>query len=206
MTPMPTAMIIDMSHDDDLPDGGFAALRDSKEAEIVGVILKSSQGPREIDDEFASRYVKAIEAFGAGCVHSYHFLDGSDPTMQIAHYLDVTSGKPGRWLDYEENPASQCTDDQFLSAVRNLQAKQRTWPGNYGSELDLLGNVLAAGHCGPCGKWIANYDRQPRIHWDLWQFTAGESKKIAICGHYYDLNTFNGTADECRTWMKAMAA
>ena len=197
-----TPMIVDLSHDDRLPSGGFAALKD---AGIVGVILKATQGSTFIDPMYASRYSRALTVFGTGCVHSYHFLDGSDPGMQVNHFVEVTAGKPGRWLDYEQYPKSQCSQDQFLSAVRTLHAKQQKWPGVYGSDKDLLGAALDAGHCSHCGKWIARDDTEPSHHWDIWQYVAGETKQIALCGQYYDLNVFNGSADECRVWMRATA-
>ncbi len=198
----PTPMIVDLSHNDELPNGGWAAF---KQAGVVGAILKATQGTGMVDKTFLARRQAALGVFGDGCVHSYHFLDGSDPVMQVGHYLEISAGCPGRWLDYEGNLRSQCSRAQAVQACQTRPGKPGSWPGMYGSDKDRLGEAIDAGHFGPCGKWIAGYGQQPTHHWDLWQYTAGESNKVAICGGFYDLSVFNGTADECRAWMQAMA-
>lgn len=192
--------VVDLSHNDS-PD--FGAL---KAAGVVGVILKASQGSTYSDPKFQAFYGRAIAVFGHGLVHSYHFLDNSNATTQIAHYLDVTAGKPGRWLDYEPNPSGEtCSLQTAISACHQLSIKQGRVAGMYGSDGDLLGDALTSRHFDPCFLWLANYSHKPKHKCDLWQFAAGEGSAPVIGGAKYDVSTFVGSASDCATFMRQVA-
>ena len=189
--------VIDLSHHNDPVD-----LHALKAFGAVGVILKAGEGASYADPKFKTFRARAVTVFDEGCVHSYFFLDGSDPKAQMANYLSITAGMPGRWLDYEQN-ASQCSLETAITACQVLQGKQGTWPGMYGSDKSALGAAMDAGHFSPCPKWIAEYDHKPSHPYSLWQFS--ETGTIGAMSGVLDLSTFNGSAAECKAFLRAMA-
>ncbi|MDR3688527.1 MAG: glycoside hydrolase family 25 protein [Fimbriimonas sp.] len=197
-----TIHIVDVNHYDDPVD--FHAMSD---AGAVGVILKATQGSSYKDPKFIEFRERAMTVFDAACVHSYHFLDDSDPNAQIENYLTVTDGMRGRWLDYEPNKANTCSLDGATSACHILAQKQGSFPGMYGSDGGLLGQALLQGHFTVCPLWIARYSTNPPLHkGNLWQYQAGESATVMIGGKGYDLSMFmNGDADACKQWMASLA-
>ena len=199
--------VVDLYHGDDPVD--FHAIA---AAGAVGVILKATQGSDGRDPAFAEYRARAITVFGAACVHSFHFLDSSDPEAQIENYLTVTQGMPGRWLDYEplkdrEGNDLTCSLDNAVTACHLLAQKQGSFPGMYGSDGDLLGRALLGGHFTVCPLWIARYGQQPMHDCDLWQFQAGEiNPTILIGGRAFDLSTYaNGDAEACKEWLASLA-
>ena len=177
-------------------------------AGAVGVILKATQGSTYNDPNFAEYRSRALTVFDAGCVHSYHFLDDTDAETQMAHYVSVTQGMPGRWLDYEENPdGDTCTLATAVAACHILQGKQGSFPGMYGSDADLLGAALDAGHFTVCPLWIARYRPEPPDHaCQLWQFSEGVAGDPTISGKLYDLDSYlNGDSAACQAWLRSLA-
>jgi GH25 family lysozyme M1 (1,4-beta-N-acetylmuramidase) len=189
--------VVDIYHGDDPVD--FHAMQASG---AVGVILKASQGANGTDPKFTQFYTRAQTVFGAGCVHSYHYLTGDDAAAQVAHYLSVTDGMPGRWLDYED---PGCPLPTAIEACHVLSDKIGHLAGVYGSDGAALGDALSAGHFTSCPLWVARYGHPPKHKCDLWQFQGGEiNPGVLIGGKAFDLNTYLGTGD-CATWMKSVA-
>ena len=183
----------------------FHAMAD---AGAVGVIIKATQGTDHVDSRFALYRTRALTVFEEGCVHSYHFLDGSDAEAQMEHYLSVTQGMPGRWLDYEGNPhGPSCTLSIAVAACHILAAKQGSFPGMYGSDADMLGSALDQGHFTVCPLWIARYRSSPPDHdCHLWQFAEGEPGEPTIDGKPLDLSTFRqGDSEACKEWLQSLA-
>ncbi len=195
--------IIDIYHGDAPVD--FHAMAD---AGVVGVILKATQGTGFVDSKFHEFRTRALTVFDEGCVHSYHFLDNSDARQQIDHYLSVTDGMPGRWLDYEPNKnGTTCTLARAVEACHILESKQGSFPGMYGSDKDLLGVAIDEGHFTVCPLWIARFrDSGPEHSCHLWQFQAGELGDVEVGGKRYDLNMFQkGDKEACKAWLKSFA-
>ncbi len=204
---MSTPYIVDLSHWDVPPDAAQDVdLHAMAGAGIVGVILKATQGSADVDPAFAGLLQRALEVWPANCVHAYHFLDGSDPRAQIDHFLATTPGIGFRWLDYEQNPPSQCSLEDAVKACHDLQTKQGVYPGMYGSDEDLLGAAIDAGHfAGVCPMWLAKYgDTQPGHAWNLWQYSQyGNLPKNN--GGNLDLDTFGGDGAACQAWFGGLA-
>ncbi len=188
--------IVDVSHLDTITS--FHAIKD---AGVVGVICKATQGSGFTDPAF-SGYIKRARVCDLA-VGAYCFLDGSDFKKQIDHFLAATPDVPFRVLDYERNKGSQCSLKNAIDATHYLADKQGRLPVIYGS--DLLVEAVHAGRFYPgCDLWVARYGATPAIPWKLHQYVAGESGdgRLAGVAGSFDLNTFNGTQDECRAWME----
>lgn len=206
---MPTPYVCDISHLDGynaatgVDSIDFGQLR---AAGVVGVVLKATQGTGFVDPTFAERVPRALGVFGAGCVGAYHFLDGSDPTTAMTFFCNTIKGL-GLWaaLDYEEHPASQCSLDQAVLSCQTLFGLTGSWSGMYGSDGDLLGAAIDAGHFGSCWQWLARYGANPPNHaWNLWQYSETGSLPGGGNGSL-DLDTFNGAAADCVAWMQSLA-
>src|ERR1700739_2829988 len=81
--PMMSDAIIDLYHADKV-NVDFSAV---KAAGIAAVILKATQGTGFVDPTFAPRIADARDA--GMLVGAYHFMDGSSPIEQVAHFLSV---------------------------------------------------------------------------------------------------------------------
>jgi lysozyme len=179
------------------------------EAGIVAVILKATQGTGFVDPTFLER---AAEARSAGLlVGAYHFLDGSNPAEQVAHFLTVAvSEGMVNWLavDWEPYPASQASVIQAATAVASVRAATGTWPVLYTIRgmLSAPNNTLSN-----CPLWLAEYGTRPICPpgfsaWQLWQHTDGQvgSAVVPVPGvGPCDRSKFAGTVDQLRAWWAA---
>jgi lysozyme len=88
--------VIDVSHHNGAIDWPAVAA-----AGIALAFIKATQGERFVDPAFAGNRAAAVRA-GILAV-PYHFLDGSEPALQAAHFLAVTGLAPGEpaMLDWE---------------------------------------------------------------------------------------------------------
>ena len=163
---MPTANLVDLSH-----HNGHVDFGELKNAGVVGVILKASQGASYVDPNFADNYARATLVFGKEMVHCYHFLTDEDPQAQAGHAMSTVGGA-FLWLDYEQNPdGPTCSLDTASAVCHIVGATFGFFPGMYGSDGDLLGAALDAGHFDVCPLWIAKYSAEPPSHrFDIWQY------------------------------------
>lgn len=199
----PAPMIVDLYHGDTTP-GSPVDMHALAAAGVIGAILKAGQGTNA-DPMYTDYYQRAITLWDPDCVHSYWFLDGTDANDQMTAFMNVTQGLPGRWLDYEQYSSSQCTLDNARLCCQLLNEAQGAWPGMYGSDLDLLGAAIDAGHFGPCPIWIASYTNRPEHACQLWQFAEGVEGDPVIGGKGYDLSTFpGGDSDACAAFMQGI--
>jgi GH25 family lysozyme M1 (1,4-beta-N-acetylmuramidase) len=116
LPPVMSDVVIDVSHYENVSQDFVTTAK----AGIAAVILKATQGTGFVDPTFLSR---AGEARTAGLeVGAYHFLDGSNPAEQAAHFLTVAvSEGMVNWLalDWEPYPPSQaCRPRRRLRAFR----------------------------------------------------------------------------------------
>jgi len=195
-------VVVDISHYEKVTQQ-FAL---TKQAGIVAVILKATQGTSFIDQTFLER---AAEARNAGLlVGAYHFLDGSNPAEQVAHFLTVAVSE-GRvsWLalDWEPYPASQANVMQAATAAASVQATTGRWPVLY-----TIRSMLQAPNrtLSNCPLWLAEYGTKPicppgfakyRLH-QYTDGTVGPNPKpvpgIGIC----DRSVFAGTIADLKAW------
>jgi lysozyme len=195
--------VIDLSHHNGTVD--FEKIRD---AGILGVIHKATQGTANVDPLYKSRRQKALDAgllWGA-----YHFGTGSDGVMQADHFLDVAAPDATTLLvlDFEANPQGPSMSlEEARAFVTHVQAVTGTFPGFYSGHYvkDLLGSgtdpVLAN-----CWFWLSQYGPTPVVpaNWSrltLWQYTDGaagpEPHEVDGVGHC-DRDTFQGAEAELR--------
>src|ERR1700740_1399893 len=83
LPPVMSDVVIDISHYENVSQDFVS----TAQAGIAAVILKATQGTAFVDPTFLPR---VAEARAAGLlVGAYHFLDGSSPAAQVAHFLTV---------------------------------------------------------------------------------------------------------------------
>jgi lysozyme len=197
--------VVDVSHHNGEVD--FVKLR---EAGILGVIHKATQGVSGVDPTYIDHRAKAQEAgllWGA-----YHFGTDADGVQQAIHFLD-TVGDPSSAvvaLDFEANPTGPSMSLEearaFVTHIRNATGR---YPGPYSGHYvkELLGSstdtVLAN-----CWFWLAQYGPTAVVpanwtDWKLWQYTDGalgpEPREVPGAGRF-DRDLFNGSADDLRTF------
>src|SRR5215472_12845265 len=207
LPPVMSDVVFDISHYENVSQE-FAT---TAKAGIVAVILKATQGTGFVDPTFPER---VAEARSAGLlVGAYHFLDGSNPAEQAAHFLTVAvSEGMVNWLalDWEPYPPSQANAMQAATAAASVQAATGKWPVLYTirSMLSTPNKTLSN-----CPLWLAEYGTRPICpagfaKWKLWQHTDGQvgSAVVPVPGvGPCDRSKFAGTVDQLRAWWSALA-
>jgi len=201
-------VVVDISHYEKVSQDFVA----TAEAGITAVILKATQGTGFVDPTFLSR---VTEARAAGlAVGAYHFLDGSSPAEQVAHFLTVAvSEAMVNWLalDWEPYPASQASVMQAATAVASVKAATGKWPVLY-----TIRSMLSAPNqtLSNCPLWLAEYGTRPICPpgfngWQLWQHTDGQvgSAGVPVPGiGPCDRSKFAGTVDQLKAWWSVAGA
>ena len=199
--PVMTDVIIDLYHGDNI-NVDFAVV---KAGGIAAVILKATQGSGFIDPAFASRLADARTA--EMLVGAYHFMDGTSPVEQVAHFLSVVGNTDDVLLalDFEANEASQASVTQVASAVNAVKAVTGRFPVLYSNRFMLTtpNPILSQ-----CSLWLAEYGSNPICppgwsEWKLWQYTDGQlgidPKPVPGIGPC-DRSRFAGTVAELTAW------
>jgi lysozyme len=202
LPPVMSDVVIDVSHYDNVSQDFVTTAK----AGIVAVILKATQGTGFVDPTFLSR---VAEAKAAGLlVGAFHFLDGSNPAEQVAHFLTVAKSEAGvSWLaiDWETYPASQASVMQAATAAASVQAATGMWPIAYMNRFMLSAPNATL---SKCPLWLAEYGSNPICPsgftaWRLWQHTDGQvgSAVVPVPGvGLCDRSKFAGTVDQLRAW------
>ncbi|OYD77424.1 UNVERIFIED_ORG: lysozyme [Burkholderia sp. CF145] len=193
-----------------------------KDAGIVGIIHKASQGLGMTDDKYKERRDKALSMgflWGA-----YHFSSADSPKKQAKHFLaSIEWGKnPDRdkntlmSLDYEPSGKDEDGQDlpnmtldgacEFVTEIHNQTGR---WPMIYGGDLlrravkGKTPDIVVAN----CPLWYARYRDTPvdlPTHiwptYTLWQYSDGKSgpEPRLISGKRFDRDTFVGTVTNLR--------
>jgi lysozyme len=202
LPPVMSDVVIDISHDENVSQDFVTTAK----AGIAAVILKATQGTGFVDPTFLLR---VAEAKAAGLlVGAYHFLDGSSPAEQVAHFLTVAKSEGGvSWLaiDWEPHPASQASVMQAATAVASVQAATGMWPIAYINRFMLSAPNTTL---SKCPLWLPEYGNNPICplgfsQWKLWQHTDGQvgSAVVLVPGiGPCDRSKFAGTVDQLRAW------
>jgi len=118
---MPTPAVIDLSHWQTIP----SSLVPAREAGIVGLIHKGTEGASYVDDKLEARAHLAREA-GLLC-GVYHFLRPGDMVQQATHFVNtVRPGLDGSLLvaaDHEDPGVSLDDLAVFLEIVEDLAVR-----------------------------------------------------------------------------------
>ena len=205
-------VVVDISWHNEMEPDGFKKLKD---AGVVGVILKATEGTHYTDPTYRSRQDQARRA--GLLVGAYHFANGADPIEQAKHFL-----RNAHWdantllsLDWEDPPQRSSGPPERSRTMTAEAAKlfceyvyqvtgQRPVIYSGHTAKRILGNSKDA-FLGQHRLWLASYthDYEVQASWEdywLWQFT-GDSlgpnmpRKISgIKGTGIDLNT--GDANE----------
>src|SRR5262245_58225530 len=201
-------VVIDISHFENVSQDFVITDR----AGIAAVILKATQGTQFIDPTFLPR---VAEARAAGLlVGAYHFLDGSNPAEQAAHFLTVAASEGMvNWLalDWEPYPVSQASVMQAATAAASVRAATGIWRVLY-----TIRSMLSAPNktLSNCPLWLAEYGARPICppgfaKWQLWQHTDGRvgSAVVPVPGiGPCDRSKFAGTVDQLKTWWSSPTA
>jgi lysozyme len=169
-------MVLDLSHHNTVTD--WHAIKD---AGIVGVIHKATEGSSYVDDQYASRREAARKAgllWGA-----YHFLRPGDMDAQAEHFVVQAVDDEDVLLAADHEDAGVSLDDLmvFLDEVLRLTGQRAAiYSGHvlkeqYDGATDAQVNELAKHRL-----WLAQYSSSPTWPpaWDapwLWQYTDSES-------------------------------
>lgn len=182
----------------------------AKEAGLIGIIHKATQGTGYTDPRFAQRQGEAANAgllFGA-----YHFGTGGSGAAQAQYFLSVVNPGPQTLLalDYERNPGgASMTIGDAVDFVQTIYNRVSRWPVFYGGakiKQDLGGgsNPILAN----CPFWLAEYGPVAHVPpnwptWTLWQYTDGAvgPGPYAVPGiGPSDRDKFNGDATTLTSW------
>lgn len=196
--------VIDISHH----NGPHINFLKAKEAGILGVIHKATQGQSGLDPMYLANRAKATAAgllWGA-----YHFATGSEGVDQAAHFL-ATVGDTSETLlvlDLEPNPSGpSMTLEEARAFTTHVHAVTGRWPGLYSGHYikQLLGSgtdpILANSFL-----WLAQYGPTPVVPhnwptWTRWQYTDGAvgpgPHEVDGVGHC-DRDKFNGAEAQLR--------
>jgi len=200
----PINVVIDISHH----NGDKLDFAKAKQAGVVGVIHKATQGVTIKDKRYQTNCRKAKDAgllWGA-----YHFGVGGDGSDQADQFLNVVDPDADTLLvlDYEPNPTGMTmTLDQAREFVSHVEAIVGRFPGLYSGHLikEQLGHIHTPDPVfSKCFLWIAQYSQSPAPSsipptwptWTFWQYTDGNagSQPHSVSGiGDCDRNKFNGS-------------
>ena len=208
--------VIDLSHHNQV-----SSFDQVKQAGILAVMLKATQGTTFVDPTFATNRTLAQKA--GLLVGAYHFGIAGDPSAQ-AEFLIATAGADSLLvLDFEANTQGQSMSlleaEQFVHHIADLTGR---YPGLYSGNT-IKQALSQAGITDPsqtelsrCWLWVAQYTTSsapmvPKIwnKWTLWQYTDGAHGQgpytvdgVGRC----DRDQFNGSADDLAALFAPAAA
>lgn len=201
--PTPLNAVVDISH-----HNGNVNFAKAKDAGIIGVIQKATQGQSNVDPTYKTNKIKALNAgllWGA-----YHFATGSDGLKQADNFLSVVGNDPKTLLvlDFEPNLTGPSMSlEEARAFVTSVKERTGRFPGFYSGHFikQLLGTssdpVLAK-----CWFWLAQYGKTAVVPpnwptWTLWQYTDGvigpEPHTVSGIGRC-DRDLFNGSETQLR--------
>jgi len=172
---MPALLVVDMFRGTKV-----TSFADAKNAGLVGIIHKASQGTSVTDSRYAERRDAARAAgllWGA-----YHFATGESVDDQIENFMGAAEpdGDTLMALDFEPNNGNGGTMSvsQARDFLGKLGAKLGRKPVIYSGALikDKLGNTADA-FFGAHRLWLAQYGPTPKVQksWQsfwLWQYSG----------------------------------
>lgn len=201
--------IIDINHDNEID------FQRAKDAGIIAIIHKASEGATLKDPRYAERKERALASgFKWG---AYHFSSGRDAREQVDNFLGAEDGSdPNILLSLDFEPSSSgpnMTLDQAHEFVTQVQHRTGRYPVIYGGNLirEALGSGREDSILKNCPLWYVRYASSPIgiptntwSDYTLWQYTDGQAGEEphgvpGVSGA--DRNRFRGTTEELlATW------
>ena len=173
------------------------------------VVLKATEGATFKDPKFHHNYLAARKA-GIRNIGAYHFFKfGTDGKMQGINLLNSLVGKTLELplvIDLEEwtNPKNMHTD----SIVVRLQDMIDYLESN-GHKLIfyIWENELVRDRFTDYPLWICSFTKPPLpegadTDWSLWQYSHWGW--VSATDTSVDLNTFNGSREQWRQWLRSV--
>jgi GH25 family lysozyme M1 (1,4-beta-N-acetylmuramidase) len=167
--------IVDLSH-----HNGIVDLAQARQAGILGIIQKATQGATFVDPTFQTNFDKALDA--GLLLGAYHFGTGDDGVIQAEHFLNTVQPDENTLLvlDFENNPTGPSMNlEEARAFITHVQQATGRWPGLYSGHYikNLLGSNLDA-ILANSWFWLAQYGPTPVIpanwkNWTMWQYTDG---------------------------------
>jgi lysozyme len=206
--------VIDLSHHNNV-----TSFQDIKDAGVIGVINKATEGTTVVDGTYGLRKPKAL---AAGLLWGgYHFAVAGTPQKQADHFLDVVQPGPTDLmvLDFEPNShgGTMSVADAETFVKRIFQQTGR-FPGLYSGQAfikEQLGNKKNE-TLANCFLWIARYSSQlPQIPntwktFTFWQYTDGndgpQPHQVNGVAGGCDRDKFNGDESSLRQLWGAQPA
>lgn len=199
-----STMVIDLSHHNTISP----SLKPAKDAGVVGVIHKATEGATVTDDKLAARFALAKDAGLLWGV--YHFIRPGDPVMQVDKFVEyVTSVKAADkdtlWaLDYEDPKVSLDAVLEFMSLLEEGLGRPPVLYGGHvlKEEINSLVTTDTAKKLAKYRLWLAQYGNAWTLpkgwskYW-LWQYTD----KGTIPGIFtsVDLNRFEADSIQLKS-------
>ena len=207
--PVTSDVVVDLSHWQAPVD-----FTQTKAAGITAVILKATQATNWVDVTFASRFAAATSA--GLLVGAYHFLDDSEPALQIQNFLLQAGDCPVFALDAEPNQiGGTVTVAQTAEAAARLHMATGRTPLIYISRYgpDERGTGFPNSVLSRCPLWLPAYNSRPICppgwsQWLLWQYTDGTigSGPVPVAGiGRCDRSRFAGTVADLTAWWSGPA-
>jgi len=167
-----------------------------------------------VDVTFASRFAAATSA--GLLVGAYHFLDDSEPALQIQNFLLQAGDCPVFALDAEPNQiGGTVTVAQTAEAAARLHMATGRTPLIYISRYgpDEQGTGFPNSVLSRCPLWLPAYNSRPICppgwsQWLLWQYTDGTigSGPVPVAGiGRCDRSRFAGTVADLTAWWSGPA-
>jgi len=201
-------IIVDLSHHNGAVDLGKA-----RDAGIVGIIHKATQGETFADAAYAGNREKADDA--ALLWGAYHFGTGGDGVKQADFFLATAAPDDETLLvlDLEDNPQGPSMDlDTARAFVTRIAEQTGRFPGLYsGHYIKTLLGASKDPVLAKCWFWLAQYGPKPVVppnweRWTMWQYTDGalgpEPHTVDGIGAC-DRDTFDGDEATLRSFWTA---
>lgn len=197
--------VIDLSHHNNV-----SSFQMVKDAGVLGVIHKATEGLGFVDSKFDGRRTRAKAAglfWGA-----YHFGVRGNVQGQVDHFLDIAQPEATDLivLDFEPNPRegtmTLAEAESFVTKIHDLTGR---FPGLYSGQAFLRAQLgtRTTTVLKNCFLWIARYSSQlPQLPpafpaFTLWQYTDGNNgpqpHQVAGVGRC-DRDKFNGDEEGLR--------
>lgn len=185
---------IDISHHQTIP----SSLKPAKEAGIVGVIHKATEGTSYVDAKLEARWYLAKDAgllWGA-----YHFVRPGSMVDQVQHFLDTIAGCSDEQtllcLDWEDAGVSLDEAVEFMALLEQRTGRAPVLYSGHILKEALDGS--ADPRISQYRLWLAQYSSSPTLPpgWDQywgWQYT--DQGQVPGVAPPTDLNAYPGTVD-----------